>query len=93
MPKLKPISFEPELNQRPKDSPTYHLQSSASTNWADRRIGVHQNNKKFRTPTACTSGGVFWAGHQALRFVGNAIRASTQERTHLSFFDLVAHRF
>ncbi len=73
MPKLKPISFEPELNQRPKDS-QHIIYSPPLYQLSYRRIGVHQNNKKFRKPDL-----LGFLREIRLRFVVNASEASTQD--------------
>ncbi len=85
MPKLKPTSFEPELNQRPKDS-QHIIYSPPLYQLSYRRIGVHQNNKKFRKPDL-----LGFLREIRLRFVVNA--SEPLHRTHhLSFLDLVAQR-
>ncbi len=73
MPKLKPISFEPELNQRPKDS---HISSTVlrSTNWAIEGLDATTTHKKFRKPDLLG----FLREIQAA-FCGKCIKASTQE--------------
>ncbi len=85
MPKLKPISFEPELNQRPKDS-QHIIYSPPLYQLSYRRIGVHQNNKKFRKPDL-----LGFLREIRLRFVVNASRP-VHRKHHLSFLDLVAQR-
>ncbi len=84
MPKLKPISFEPKLNQRPKDS--QHIiyspalyQLRLSKDWTPQ-----QHTKKFRKPDLLG----FLMENQAA-FCGKGIKASTQEAPP-SFLDLVA---
>ncbi len=73
MPKLKPISFEPELNQRPKDS-QHIIYSPPLYQLSYRRIGHHNNTQ--RNLESLTS----WVfeGNQAA-FCGKCIKASTQE--------------
>ncbi len=56
MPKLKPISFEPELNQRPKDS-QHIIYSPPLYQLSYRRIGRHNNTQ--RNLESLTSW-VFW---------------------------------
>ncbi len=56
MPKLKPISFEPELNQRPKDS-QHIIYSPPLYQLSYRRIGRHKNTQ--RNLESLTSW-VFW---------------------------------
>ncbi len=85
MPNLKPISFEPELNQRPKDS-QHIIYSPPLYQLSYRRIGVHQNNKKFRKPDL-----LGFLREIRLRFVVNASRP-LHRKHHLSFLDLVAQR-
>ncbi len=73
MPKLKPISFEPELNQRPKDS-QHIIYSPPLYQLSYRRIGRHNNTQ--RNLESLTSW--FFEGNQAA-FCGKCIKASTQE--------------
>ncbi len=56
MPKLKPISFEPELNQRPKDS-QHIIYSPPLYQLSYQRIGHHNNTQ--RNLESLTSW-VFW---------------------------------
>ncbi len=56
MPKFKPISFEPELNQRPKDS-QHIIYSPPLYQLSYRRIGRHNNTQ--RNLESLTSW-VFW---------------------------------
>ncbi len=73
MPNLKPISFEPELNQRPKDS-QHIIYSPPLYQLSYRRIGNHKNTQ--RNLESLTSWD-FWGNHAA--FCGKCIKASTQE--------------
>ncbi len=53
MPKLKQISFEPESNQRSKDSQHFIHSGSALTSWDIERwenLKPQQLTKKFRKP-------------------------------------------
>ncbi len=86
MPKLKPISFEPELNQQPKDRKTYHLQSSALPTELSKDWMPQQHTKKFRKPDL-----LGFLREIRLRFVVNASRP-LHRKHHLSFLDLVAQR-
>ncbi len=85
MPKLKPISFEPELNQRPKDS-QHIIYSPPLYQLSYRRIGHHKHTKKFRKPDL-----LGFLREIRLRFVVNASRP-LHRKHHLSFLDLVAQR-
>ncbi len=85
MPNLKPISFEPELNQRPKDS-QHIIYSPPLYQLSYRRIGNHKNTQ--RNLESLTSWD-FEGNHAA--FCGKCIKASTQEAPPF-LWDLVAQR-
>ncbi len=73
IPNLKPISFKPELNQRPKDS-QHIIYSPPLYQLSYRRIGNHKNTQRN---LECLTSWDFEGYHAA--FCGKCIKASTQE--------------